>query len=52
MNSSTIVCPKCKSEIPVEEALGHAAEEKAEKKYAAKYLVDFKKLREEADAEA
>ena len=30
MPVATIVCPKCKAEIPVEEALSHAFREKIE----------------------
>ncbi len=51
-NSSVIICPKCHAEIPVEEALSHVAEERAEKKYAAKYQVDTQKLKEAAETEA
>lgn len=48
----TIICPKCHTEIPVEDALSHVAEERAEKKYAAKYEVDTQKLKEVAETEA
>ncbi|OGD72072.1 hypothetical protein A3A84_03495 [Candidatus Collierbacteria bacterium RIFCSPLOWO2_01_FULL_50_23] len=36
MTSPTIICPKCKSEIPVEEALGHSIQEKLEKEFEKK----------------
>ncbi len=52
---STIICPKCKSEIPVEEALGHSIAEKLEKEFQEKSLVRekelVKKIKAETDSE-
>ncbi|MBI2310399.1 DUF2130 domain-containing protein [Candidatus Collierbacteria bacterium] len=49
MSSSIIVCPKCKAEIPVEEALGHSITEKLEKKFQEKLSNELKQLQEELD---
>ena len=44
MSSPTIICPKCKAEIPVEEALGHSIQEKLEKELT-------RKIKEETSTE-
>ncbi len=55
MTSSTIVCPECKAEIAVEEALGHAIAEKLEKEFgqkaAAREKELAKKIKEETSSE-
>jgi len=51
MNSSTIICPKCKAEIPVEEAISHQFREKIEsdvaKKIRSESVAELKLLQEE-----
>ncbi len=44
MSASTIICPKCKAEIPVEEALGHSISEKLEKEFQEKLKAKEKEL--------
>lgn len=44
MNSSTIICPKCHAEIPVEEALGHSISEKLEKEFDQKLIAREQEL--------
>ena len=49
MPSATIVCPKCKAEIPVEEALSHAFREKIEHQAKESFEVEKKLLQEELE---
>lgn len=49
MNSSTIICPKCKSEIPVEEAFSHQFREKIESQARQNFDTERKLLREELE---
>ena len=51
MTSPTIICPKCKAEIPVEEALGHSISEKLEKEFADKLAAKEKDLAKQIKAE-
>ncbi len=50
MSFPTIVCPKCKAEIPVEEALGHSITEKLEKRFQEKLSNELKQLQEELES--
>jgi hypothetical protein len=49
MSSSIIVCPKCKAEIPVEEALSHAFREKIETEAKRNFGEEKRLLQEELD---
>lgn len=49
---SIIICPNCKAEIPVEEALGHSIQEKLEAEYAKKLKDSQKSLEEKIKNEA
>ena len=49
MPVATIVCPKCKAEIPVEEALSHAFREKIEHQAKESFEVEKKLLQEELE---
>ena len=50
MNTSLITCPKCKSEIPLTDAMAHQVREQMEKEYAVKQseLLDAIAAREQA----
>jgi len=50
MSSSIIVCPKCKAEIPVEEALSHAFREKIEIQAKKGFDEEKKLLQEELES--
>lgn len=52
MPSPTIICPKCKAEIPVEEALGHSISEKLEKEFQEKLAAKEKELAKKIKAES
>src|SRR3989344_1172891 len=52
MSSSTIKCPKCQAEIPVEEALGHSIQEKLEKEFEQKFSLREKELAKKIKDEA
>lgn len=55
MPVATIICPKCKAEIPVEEALGHSIQEKLAKEFqeksAAREQAIAKKIKAETASE-
>lgn len=50
MNSSTIVCPKCKAEIPIEQALSHAFREKIETEARKNFSEEKRLLQEELES--
>ena len=51
MSVATIICPKCKAEVPVEEALGHSIQEKLEKEYREKSVERDKEIAKKIKAE-
>lgn len=51
MSVATITCPKCKAEVPVEEALGHSIQEKLEKEFREKSVERDKEIAKKIKAE-
>ncbi len=49
MSVNTIICPRCKTEIPIEEAVSHAFREKIEHQAKENFEIEKKLLREELE---
>lgn len=52
MNPITIICPKCKEQVSIDEALGHQLEEKITKQITAQKDKEWEEKLEKADEEA